>query len=95
LISRIWSIVRACDFSSLGLATANARHIAGEIATFNRLREKRNSSYSTASTLGCHRASTATATSSCWRGRLLTGNFRCDRERLELAGLGHRSDATE
>ena len=43
LISRICSIVRACDSSSLGLATTNARHIAREIATFSRLRENRNS----------------------------------------------------
>ena len=43
LISRIWSIVRACDSSSRGLATTKARHIAREIATLRRLRENRNS----------------------------------------------------
>jgi len=41
LISRIYSIVRARDSSSRWLATMQARHIARETATFNRLREKR------------------------------------------------------
>jgi hypothetical protein len=46
-------------------------------------------SCSTASLLWCRpHASTATATSTCWRERPLIGNFRGDRERLELAELG-------
>ncbi len=44
LISRIYSIVRARDSSSRGLATTTARHIARDTATFRPFRENRNSS---------------------------------------------------
>jgi len=37
----------------------------------------------------CRRASTANPTSVCWRERPLTGNFRGNRERPELAGQRH------
>jgi hypothetical protein len=50
-------------------------------------------SCSTASPLWCrHHASAATATWVCWRGRLLAGNCRCDRERPELAGYSRMVD---
>ena len=41
------------------------------------------------------RASTTAATSACWRERPLTGNFRGDLDRLELAGCVSSLDQFE